>query len=216
MQSLFISILAIVLSTIVQLTPLFKRHVLICRIFAAVILAAPLIINYVWLSGSWGGIGISLKYNLEIILVIVSLSSIAVRINYCYASQPSNLKRYPQLRLSEWTLLTGMANVISWILYLTAYEALFRGYFFFMCLNNFSLWMSCLINTVVYAAAHVHKGSKEIILSIPFGLLLCVLTWYTQSFWGAVFVHISLALSNDYFAWRANPEMKFVKHSFVK
>ena len=57
-----------------------------------------------------------------------------------------------------------------------------------------------MVNTIIYSLAHVPKGNREALAAIPFGIILCYLTIKTETIWIAVFVHLALALSNDYFA----------------
>jgi membrane protease YdiL (CAAX protease family) len=116
---------------------------------------------------------------------------------------------YPELRLKNWTS-TGLAVAIGgWILYLTAYEYLFRGLLLFTCIEAFGLWPAAVINLALYSALHLPKGMKEAIAAIPFGALICYLTIKSGSILPAIFIHVLQAVSCELFCIYRNPEMKF-------
>jgi membrane protease YdiL (CAAX protease family) len=88
---------------------------------------------------------------------------------------------------------------------LIAYEFLFRGYLFTSLLSLTSIENAFLISIVLYALAHLHKGENEFLLSVPFGFILCYITYLTANVWASVIIHCALAISNDVFTFRANP-----------
>lgn len=119
---------------------------------------------------------------------------------------------YPELRLKDWTL-TGLAIATGgWILYLAAYEYLFRGLLLLSCLEAFGLWPAITINLALYAALHLPKGMKEAIAAIPFGALICYLTIESQSILPAILLHSVQAVSCEIFCIWRNPEMQFHFH----
>ena len=58
----------------------------------------------------------------------------------------------------------------------------------------------------------VHTVSRpgEAFGSIPVGIFLCYLTISTGNIWAAIAVHSLMALSNEWFSIRNNPELKIV------
>jgi len=140
---------------------------------------------------------------------ITGLAAVLIVINFFFASNPNNLKIYPQARIPKWGILEILLNALSWAAYLLAYEFAFRGLLFFICLIGMGLWPAIVVNTILYALVHIPKGKKETIGAIPFGVLLCLITVHTGNIWVAFIAHLTLALSNDYFAVRANPEFQF-------
>lgn len=132
-----------------------------------------------------------------------------VIINYFLARKPETLQQYPQMRISDWTRRRFAINVIGWVLYLFAYEYLFRGILLFSLYEVFGFWIAVAVNISLYSLAHFPKGSSETLGAIPFGLILCLVTLLTGTILFAVFLHISLALSTEYFAIKYNPEMHF-------
>jgi membrane protease YdiL (CAAX protease family) len=119
---------------------------------------------------------------------------------------------YPQIRKNEWNLKLILISAFSWILYLIAYEFLFRGYLLFVFLKYLNVWAAISLNVAIYALVHVPKGHKEAIGAIPLGLVLGIITLKTGSIWFAFGLHVVLALSNEWLSLRAHPDMKFVKN----
>lgn len=142
------------------------------------------------------------------------LAACALVVNIIRAGKPANYSLYPQIRSGEWTTSLLGYYIFGWALYLLGYEFLFRGILFFSGINILPLWLNILINCVLYALAHLPKGRLEIIASLPFGIILCLLSWHTGSFWAAWGVHLALALSNSLIALRANPGMKLNMRQF--
>ena len=132
-------------------------------------------------------------------------------INYLFASGAENLKMYPQIRMKEWTRGLVLLSALSWIAYLFAYELLFRGLLFFPLLAQLGLWPAIFINTLIYSLVHIPKGRKESIGAIPVGIILCLLAYKTGSFWIAFYIHIMMALSNEWFSIKYHPDINFKK-----
>jgi membrane protease YdiL (CAAX protease family) len=135
-------------------------------------------------------------------LVLILLST------YFHAPTSRNLAIYPQIRVREWTLKLLLINGISWLIYLVAYEFLFRGFLLFGSLSVLDPLPAVLLNCTLYALAHTYKGPLETIGAIPFGLLLCYLTLVTGNILSALVIHASMALFHDWMSVRAHPDMK--------
>jgi len=129
---------------------------------------------------------------------------------YFTSSLPGNLKLYPQIRIETWTLPVLTVSAVSWILFLVAYEFLFRGFLLGGSLLVMGPWPAILLNSTIYAFAHFYKGPGETFGAIPLGILLCYLTLVTGNIWSAVVIHSFMALSNEWFSIRAHPEMQII------
>jgi len=77
---------------------------------------------------------------------------------------------------------------------LIIYEIFFRGVLLGIFLEWCSMPIAVALNIALYALAHVFGSRKEFIGSIPFGLLLCYLTFSSQSIYPSVLLHMFLAL----------------------
>ncbi len=135
------------------------------------------------------------------------LSVAIVAINYFNSRTPANLSVYPQIRKELWTIKLIILSALSWMAYLLSYEFLFRGFLFFASVHLLGLWPAIAVNIAIYSLVHIPKGIKETIGAIPLGIVLCYLTFRTGSIWMAVFTHIVMAVSNEWFSLRAHPQM---------
>lgn len=99
-------------------------------------------------------------------------------------------------------------NAFTWIAYLFGYELMFRGLLLFTTVEFMGAWPAIILNTALYALVHIPKNLEETIGAVPLGLLLCLITLSTGTFWVAFGVHVCLALSNFFFSLRNHPEMQ--------
>ncbi|GAB4128772.1 MAG: hypothetical protein OHK0045_23400 [Raineya sp.] len=171
----------------------------------------PSFVTFAFLPTSWADYGVKLPENIETFYWIVGLACIIIPLNAWNAKKADNLLVYPQIRATEWTKSTFLQEYTSWIAYLLAYELLFRGFLLFALYRISGAWVATMVNVALYAIAHIPKGQKEAIGAIPLGILLCYLTLKTNDIWVAVVVHIILALSNSFFSFMAQPNMKYKK-----
>jgi len=139
---------------------------------------------------------------------IASVGTIMILITYLARHGEENLKNYPQIRIHPWPVPVVFLNFVSWFGFLLAYEFLFRGILFFSVYEAWGFWPSITINTALYALVHFPKGMRETIGAIPFGLLMCFITFNTGSIWAAFGIHLVMALANDHFARLAHSEMQ--------
>jgi len=83
------------------------------------------------------------------------------------------------------------------ILFLVAYEFFFRGVLLFDIALLTGIGISILINIVLYVIIHLFDDQQTIIGTVPFGIVLCWLSWRTQSIWPAVILHLVLSLTYE-------------------
>lgn len=189
-----------------------KPRQLYVQRFAGALIFGVLPMLIILLSGStsYEEFGIKAPVSATYLWTMV-LSLLIIPMNYFNAPKPTNLEAYPQIREEYWTVSLLIQSAISWIIYLTAYEFLFRGFLFFTSISILGLWPAILFNTVIYSLVHYPKGYKEALGAIPLGIILCYLTYLTGSIWVAVFTHIILALSNEWFSLYHHPKMVLKK-----
>lgn len=123
---------------------------------------------------------------------------VVIPLNMIQARKKSNLKAYPQIRIKDWNAGVLFKSAVTWMLYLLAYEFFFRGFLLFASIQMFGVPWAVVINVVLYALAHLPKGRLETIGAIPLGILLCLITIDTGSFWVAFAIHVVMALSNEW------------------
>ncbi len=201
MQNIIICSLVATASMVVQ-SRCFAGRVMLRRCIAAIILILPLPFATENLFPYWDITATDLYATLGYALIF---SVISVIVMSKIGGHSENTKIHPQVRTREWNLTLLIGNALSWTIYLTAYEFLFRGYLLYSCLEFTTVENAFIIGVVAYALAHLFKSEKEFLLSVPFGGLLCYITFVTNNVWAAVSIHVALALSNDIIALRANP-----------
>ncbi|HOC80906.1 MAG TPA: CPBP family intramembrane metalloprotease, partial [Bacilli bacterium] len=76
-------------------------------------------------------------------------------------------------------------------------EFALRGMIFYTTLYAYGLFPALAINSVIYALIHIFKGPKEAFGAFFLGILLCLITYYTNSIWMALIIHIAMAVIND-------------------
>jgi membrane protease YdiL (CAAX protease family) len=123
----------------------------------------------------------------------------------------ASLEHYPQIRARLWTPGMVVLNSVSWVPFLIGYEFLFRGFLLHAALELLDPVPAIALNCALYSFAHMYKGPGETLGAIPAGIVLCLITLITGNIWCAVFLHSVMALSNDWFALRAHPEMDLLK-----
>ncbi len=152
--------------------------------------------------------------NLMIYLLII-LIPIILTINYQLSKKKTHQDQYPKIRRKHWTFTFLLTNTSLWIFYLISYEFLFRGILLHTCLDYFSTTIAIIVNTIIYSLAHVPKGKFESLGAIPLGILFCLITIWTQTFWTVCILHSIIATSNDLFCIIKNPDMS-ISYSFKK
>lgn len=114
-------------------------------------------------------------------------------------------QQYPQVREAVWNRRLLITDLLCWALYLLGYEAFFRGFLLYGMLMFAPPFTAIAMNLVFYALAHIPKGRGEAFGAIPLGIVLCVATLQTGSFWVAFLVHLAMAWSNEMFTLRNHP-----------
>ena len=79
------------------------------------------------------------------------------------------------------------------IIFLFMYEYFFRGILFFAFLSFLPLIWAILLCTALYVLIHIFDSKPEIVGAIPFGIILCLLTFYTQTIWVPFIIHCTLS-----------------------
>jgi len=148
---------------------------------------------------------------IETLYWFIPIAAVVILMNYLYAGKHDNLAMYPEIRNPQWTGSLLVVSALSWITYLLAYEFIFRGLLFISAYKLFGFWPAVIINIGIYSLVHVPKSAKEGIGSIFLGFILCLLVVKTGSFWIAFFIHVVLALSNEWFSIMKNPGIKLIR-----
>tara|TARA_B100001093_G_scaffold499601_1_gene549033 strand:- start:4 stop:696 length:693 start_codon:yes stop_codon:yes gene_type:complete len=139
------------------------------------------------------------KWTNQDIIFTLGLAAILIPLGAINSRGEKHLNQYPQVRMKKWNILEYIINILSWGIYLLGYEYLFRGILFLGLLPFFSTIQAISINTLLYTLAHLYKGKKETLGSIPLGIILCLITLETNTIWTAFTAHWIMASNN--FMW---------------
>lgn len=80
------------------------------------------------------------------------------------------------------------------IVFLLSYEFFFRGVLFFSILELYGLITALSVTTILYVLIHCFDSKKEILGAIPFGIVLCLFSYFTNSIWIAFIIHATLSM----------------------
>ncbi len=187
-------------------------HVVIQRSWGLLLLGlVPLGLSITLFRLEPSDVGLGFRFDAPPPLFYFLLLPLIILLSYYHAPRTSNLNRYPQIRVNDWSAGLLILSSVTWILYLMAYEFLFRGLLFHTSLEVMGHLPAIALNCIIYAIAHLGKGATEVLGAIPLGILLCYLTLVTGNIWGAVVIHSVMALSNEWFSIRAHPDMSLKK-----
>jgi membrane protease YdiL (CAAX protease family) len=89
-------------------------------------------------------------------------------------------------------------------LFLIFYEFFFRAILLNYCMALMDVPLAVVINVLLYVAAHLFSTRQELFGSLPFGILLCGVTLYTNSIWPAVLLHLLLGMPYDMYLLSAS------------
>ena len=95
--------------------------------------------------------------------------------------------------LSQYGFNQGWIYFTIRIVFLLCYEFFFRGVLFFSLLEVNGVVAAIVITTLLYVLIHIFDSKQEIIGAIPFGIILCLFSYITNSIWSAFLIHISLS-----------------------
>jgi membrane protease YdiL (CAAX protease family) len=167
-----------------------------------------LVIKYVY-HKNLSDFGLEFKTPSAVFFWLFALIPLVIFLNYREAKKPHNLALYPQIKVTNWNLGIFVLSALSWAVYMLGYEIMFRGFLFFSCYHIWGLVPSIIINVSLYSLAHLLKGKTETLGAFPFGIIVCWFTAQTGVIWFAFWLHLSLALTNEWFSLKQHPDITF-------
>ncbi len=186
------------------------RKIILMRYYGAALFGAvPVLVTF--FSGFDASIILGLRFTVLVKpglwLISLAIGLILAGLSYFASRGSHNLKEFPQIRDSKWTSGLVFKNILSWVVYLIAYEILFRGLLLFPLVPVIGFWPAAVIGTVLYSLSHYPKSLREAIGAIPFGLILAYIAWETQSVWPCILIHVCMAVSNSLFSLYHHPDI---------
>ncbi|MDM8003580.1 MAG: CPBP family intramembrane metalloprotease [Bacteroidota bacterium] len=143
------------------------------------------------------------------LISVMLLSGFIIPVVSFTSRKPSVYDAYPEIRATNWTGRLLFAELFTWALYLLGYEVLFRGVLLFGLTRSLGPVPAIIISTLLYSAAHLPKSKTETVASIPFGVVLCILTLYSGSIWIAFIAHMVNCITMTLTAINSNPGMSY-------
>ena len=136
----------------------------------------------------------------NILLWSVPMIALVVLPSIWFNSRRAHFRQnYPQIRGSTWSPSRHLMNALTWVLYLVAYEYLFRGFLLFGLADAVGLWPAISIMTMAYTFAHIDRPPAEAFGCVPIGFVFGYLALESGGIWGPVIIHAMIAISNDEF-----------------
>lgn len=127
--------------------------------------------------------------NLNILLLLLGVVFISALLAFTLVKK--NLKN--KAEISQYSHNQGWIYFIIRIVFLISYEFFFRGVllFYFMEING--LILAIIISTLLYVLIHIFDSKAEILGAIPFGIVLCLFSYFTNNIWAAFIIHGTLS-----------------------
>ena len=111
-----------------------------------------------------------------------------------YLSRVSVKKQLSKIeRASCYNLSNASVYFMIRFVFLLCYEFFFRGVLLFKFLEYNSLFVAIFYSTILYVLIHIFDSRKEIIGAIPFGIVLYLFAYYTNSVWYVFIIHMALS-----------------------
>lgn len=95
--------------------------------------------------------------------------------------------------LSHYSFSHAYIYFLIRFVFLLCYEFFFRGVLLSVFLEFNSLFLAIAYSTILYVIIHLFDSKKELIGAVPFGIMLCLFTYITNSIWYAFLIHLSLS-----------------------
>ena len=83
------------------------------------------------------------------------------------------------------------------MVFLVLYEIFFRGILLLNIIDNIGVTHAVMLNLGLYTLIHAFSPRQEILGTMPFGFVLCLLTVQLHSVWPAVLIHVTLGMSHE-------------------
>ena len=135
-----------------------------------------------------------IEYNNSIFLILLGVLILgsALLANNAYRSRTYDFKN--NIRANPYQAWGYFVLRLS---FLFSYEFFFRGILFLGLLPSVNLIYALLINTTLYVIIHLFDAKKEVLGAIPFGIVMCLCVYYTDSIWPAFLMHATLSLTYE-------------------
>ncbi len=154
-------------------------------------------------------IGFTVGRTIQLWYLLIPLTAITALISF-FSSKSQKIQGIsPELRIKNWYPCHLFLSVLGWLFYILGYEFFFRGILWFLCYGAFGFWPALVINILLYSLVHLPKGKLVTIGAIPVGVIFCLLSHFTGSFYPAFLIHACMAILTEISSVFHNPELHF-------
>ncbi len=126
-------------------------------------------------------------------LILLLLFLVTVFTSAVLAAKSAKDKNIFQSETIQLSINNKSLYFIIRIVFLFSYEFFFRGVLFFSLLEMHGLFIAITMTTLLYVLIHIFDTRTEIIGAIPFGIILCLFSYFTHSIWMAFIIHMTLS-----------------------
>ncbi|MBC3757223.1 CPBP family intramembrane metalloprotease [Hyunsoonleella sp. SJ7] len=134
-------------------------------------------------------IGVIEMPSIQILIPYIALLALCAWISRTSASSANHFNE----KQSHYNSSDGWVYFSLRFVFLLCYEFFFRGVLLLALIEQFGLIQGIGYCTFAYLIIHLFDSKKEIIGTIPFGIVLCILTYETQYVWYAFLMHLVLS-----------------------
>ena len=142
---------------------------------------------------------------------LMVLGPIIIIINAFVTKRNSDSSCCQQIQLKKWEVKRIGIYSIAGILYLFAFELLYRGFLFFPLVNTIDVVSVITINVLIFAISLSGKRVNDTIGKLLFHIVLCMATYQTGTIWVAFTAQVVNSLSSNLFVLRFQSEMRVIK-----
>ncbi len=143
---------------------------------------------------------IEVNTTLFYILILSLILFIALKQSkYAYKKRPQSFKIPLQLSVPFF-----ISYFLTRAVFLCSYELWFRGGLLFETSANIGMLLSIVSNVFLYVLLHVFNSRKELLASIPFGIVACLFCFLFNAVWPAIILHIVFSLGYEINFYRLN------------
>ncbi|MEP7236661.1 MAG: CPBP family intramembrane glutamic endopeptidase [Ferruginibacter sp.] len=104
-------------------------------------------------------------------------------------------------KLKENNIITNRVQIAAYftgrVIFLFLYELFFRAVLLFSLAAVAGNLFSILVNVGCYVALHAHCKKNELVATVPFGFVICLLCLAANSIWPAIVLHLLIAITAE-------------------
>jgi membrane protease YdiL (CAAX protease family) len=150
---------------------------------------------------------ISFQWNHDVALYAGIGALVVIIMSFFSTKSDASLEIYPEIRVRFWRYHIVWKSALTWIIYILAYELFYRGLLLQSLLLHMGEIQAIVACTALYSLSHYFKQNRLTVLSMVWGVVACLIVLRTGSLLATIIIHLTLALSVEWFSIRHHREM---------